>query len=193
MAEASSRGAEWYSCVREARPFRELAKIPEPLRIPRWFVGVLVAVVALGVVLGLLADGSLGFRAASAAFQGSLYAYLAVSLLDLWEHFRLEHYVSGRWLSSVVVPRGESALHGAIVATLVAILTLARPLPPQLELRDWFVLIGPIGFVALGWADELVYHRRRALHREDMLHTVSHLAAAAMLVSIFAAKVVDWG
>ena len=118
--------------------------------------------------------------------------YVAVSLLDLWEHFRLERYVTGRWLTNTVVPRGETVVHGLIVATLVLVITLARPFPERLEWRDWIVLTGPVAFLALGWLDELAYHRRRALHREDMLHTVSHLAAGAVLVSLFASRVVEW-
>ena len=187
---AEDRASEWYTCVRAARPFRELSEIPEPLKIPRWFVLLLAMLIAVGAVLGLSGDGSFAVRVADAAFRASLYSYVAVSLLDLWEHYRLEHHVTGRWLSFVVIPFGESFVHGLIVSTLVTVVVLARPVQASLEWRDWLVLVGPIVFLALGWIDELKYHRRRALHREDMLHTVSHLAAGAMLVGLFASRVV---
>ena len=61
------------------------------------------------------------------------------------------------------------------------VLALSRPLPSVLEPRDWFVLASPLVFLALGWRDEFVYHRRRSVHREDLMHTVAHLAAGAML------------
>jgi hypothetical protein len=27
----------WYTCVRQARPFREVRRLPPELRLPRWF------------------------------------------------------------------------------------------------------------------------------------------------------------
>jgi len=115
-----------------------------------------------------------------------------VSALDIWEHFRLEKHVTGHYLTATVVPIGESLVHGAIGLTLIAFIGLAAPFGDPFRLRDWFVLSAPLLFLALGWCDEIVYHRRRALHREDILHTVSHLAAGTMIASLFASRVIDW-
>jgi len=68
------------------------------------------------------------------------------------------------------------------------LLTLARPLPPSLKMRDYLVLASPALFLVLGWRDELVYHRRRCVHREDIMHTVSHLAAGVMMCSFLTSK-----
>ena len=61
----------------------------------------------------------------------------------------------------------------------------------RLPLPTWMVasVAAPIGHaigwqvIPLGWRDELVYHRQRTDHREDMFHTVGHLAAGVMLTS----------
>ena len=82
-------------------------------------------------------------------------------------------------------------IHTGLVLTLIVALFLARPIAGDVAPRDWFVLGSPLLFLGLGWYDELVYHHRRALHREDILHTISHLAAAVFLVSLFVAKVFD--
>lgn len=183
----------WNTCIRFARPFREVRTLPAELRLPGWFVAVLTASMAAGLITGWMSGAASPLlRFANGAFHASLYGYIVVSFLDAWEHFRLEHHVTGRWIGWTVVPFGESLLHAAIVGTLVATLELARPITSAVALRDWFVLGAPLLFLALGWADELIYHRRRALHREDILHTISHLAAGSMLVSLFVAHVVDW-
>jgi hypothetical protein len=89
---------------------------------------------------------------------------------------------------------GGTANHLATISVLIATLLLARPLPRErLAPRDWFVLFAPGLFLALGWRDELVYHRRRAVHREDMMHTVAHLAAGAMLAGFYATRTIPWG
>lgn len=185
----------WYTCVRAARPFNEVRVIPAELRVPLWFGFSLAAVTVAGAVMGWVSgNGAVGSpeRFTNGAFFSSLYAFVAVSLLDIWEHFRLEKHVSGRYCHWTVIPTGESIIHMLIGAVLVVIIALARPMQTPLEERDWLVLIGPLLFLSLGWCDELIYHRRRALHREDILHTLSHLAAGAMLVSLFAARVISW-
>lgn len=83
-------------------------------------------------------------------------------------------------------------VHEAIVTTIILFAYLARPLSFSLGLIDWFLILAPVPFLTLGFADEIVYHRRRALHRENILHTVSHIVAAAMLASIVAARMIDW-
>lgn len=194
MAEPEDTGnAEWHECIRHARPFDEVRTLPAELRAPWSFkLGVLAACVA-GVVVGVLwTDGPLARQAVGATFYASLYAWVAVAVVDGREHLRLEKHVTGSYLRSVVVPVGESALHVALALTVIGLVWLARPLPEVLELRDWYVLLSPLLFLALGWSDELIFHRRRSLHREDILHTVSHLASGTMLVSLFALHVVRW-
>jgi hypothetical protein len=134
-----------------------------------------------------------GQRLARAVFLGGGLAYLAVSTVDFWEHWRLEKLVSGRWLGWSVVPLGESLNHTATTIVLVSMLVLGRPLRLPLEARDWWVLAAPAVFLFLGWRDELVFHRRRAQHREDIMHTLAHLAAGVMLAGFGASRLVDWG
>lgn len=146
----------------------------------------------LGVVAGALAERSAPRAVVHATFLGSAFGYLATSLLDFALHFRLERQRTGRWLGFTVVPKGESVNHVATVATLVSLLALSRQPPRHPAWRDRWTLAAPAVFLALGWRDELVYHRRRTDHREDMLHTVAHLAAGVMLTSFTALKTACW-
>ncbi len=178
-------------------------RTPRDVRIPAW-LGLSIGAVTLGAMLygwrtrrrTLLGAGACPpapQRAAQAVFTGAGLGYLSTSLVDFWEHFRLEKQQTGRYLASEAVPPGETANHLATISTLVAIFLLARPLPRErLAPRDWFVLLGPALFLGLGWRDELVYHRRRAAHREDMMHTVAHLAAGVMLASFYSTRVIPW-
>jgi len=118
-----------------------------------------------------------------ATFFFSAFSYLIISLIDFWEHFRLEKLATGRYLSMVAVPPGETFNHLLTSLVILGELVLARPLPPQLAPRDWFVVSAPLLFLLLGWRDELVYHRRRCAHREDIMHTTAHLAAGVMMCS----------
>ncbi|MDE0887389.1 MAG: hypothetical protein OSB70_17845 [Myxococcota bacterium] len=117
-----------------------------------------------------------------ACFCASTAAYIFVVALDFNEHVRLEKFVTGRWLGWKVVPLGESALHFGIVGCLVVALSMSFHFT---ALDRIGVLIATIGFFGLGWCDELIYHRRRALHREDILHTVSHLTGGAVFATLF--------
>lgn len=190
---AQERGAAWYTCVRMAQPFDEIAAVPPELKIPAAFVVGVTAAALGGAGLGVVrASGPPLERMAEAIFQGSLTVYVGIAAFDVWEHLRLEKHVTGSYLSSTVVPWPETAIHGAIGATLAGFIQLARPIERKLERRDAFVLLTPHIFLALGWLDELAFHRRRALHREDILHTVSHLSAAALMASLFAARVINW-
>lgn len=191
--DTGERGAAWYTCVRMARPFYEVAAVPLELKIPKKFV--------VGVTAAALGGAGLGFartsgpvlgRVAEAIFQGSLTVYAGIAAFDVLEHLRLEKHVTGGYLSSTVIPWPETAIHVAIGATLAGFIQLARPIDRKLERRDAFVLLTPHLFLALGWLDELAFHRRRALHREDILHTVSHLSAAALMAALFAARVINW-
>src|SRR5262249_15458655 len=157
-------------------------ELPNDLRVPP-------AVIA-GVCVGIAAGAALGFssgppphRILRAIFFASAFAYLVVSLFDFWEHFRLEKAATGKWWSMTVLPLGDTPNHPAPGLVIALLLMMARPLPPILEPRDWFVLSAPALFWLLGWRDELVYHRRRCAHREDLMHTVAHLSAGVMMCS----------
>ncbi len=118
-----------------------------------------------------------------------LVAYAVSALYDLAEHFRLEQAATGRWWTWTVVSPCESALHVAIGLVVAAAAALARPLPDAPELRDLFVLSAPFLFVGLGLADELGFHRRRCAHREDIMHTVSHLLALGVFAALWVGRV----
>src|SRR4029077_15026422 len=98
-------------------------------------------------------------RLARAVFIGAAYGYLTVSLVDFAEHYRLEHALTGRWTTFRAVPLGESINHAATIAVIVGMLALARPVPAVPTWGDWLWLAAPLVYMALGWRDELVYHR----------------------------------
>ncbi len=128
-----------------------------------------------------------------AIFFAAAFAYLAVSSVDFWEHLRLEKVLTGRWLAFSAVPIAETVNHALTTSVLVLTFLLARPFPEVLAPRDWYVVAAPVLYLALGWVDELVYHRRRAVHREDLMHTVSHLAGGAMLTAFYAMRLTRFG
>lgn len=177
----------------EARPFDELGELPAPLRVPRWLGALLAGVMAGGVALGALTSGGrVGLAIVRAIFFGSSFAYLTVSIVDFWEHARLEKLLGGWWLSHRAIPIGETVNHWLTLLVLALAIALARPLPAVLAPRDLYVLAAPALFLALGWRDELGYHRRRARHREDILHTVAHLGAAVMLATFYLMRLYHW-
>ena len=157
----------------------------------------LVAAVAVALAAGgaggaALSVGPAPYRLLRAIFFASAFAYLVLSLLDFWEHFRLERAATGRWWSMTVLPPGETLNHTATGAVIVAMFVLARPLPALPAPRDWFVLTAPALFLALGWRDEVLYHRRRCAHREDIMHTVAHLAAGVMMCTYLSTRLFAW-
>ncbi|MEO6420000.1 MAG: hypothetical protein ABIP39_11360, partial [Polyangiaceae bacterium] len=157
--------------------------VPRALGIP-WSLGAaLTTMVAGGATAGALAERhhALGEQVAHAIFLSSALGYATVSAVDFYEHFRLEKARTGRWLGAQVVPLGETINHALTLVVVLSLLLLARPLRAPIEARDLFVILAPALFLALGWRDEIVYHRRRANHREDILHTVAHLAVGVML------------
>lgn len=125
------------------------------------------------------------------SFFASAFGYLTVSVLDFWEHARLEKKASGRYIAAKAVPIGETINHALTVGTLLTTLVLARPLPLRPQLRDWLSIAALPVYVALGWRDELLFHRKRSKHREDMMHTVAHLAAAGMLGAHYGLRAID--
>lgn len=155
---------------------------------------VALGLVALAVAIaGGLASGlSAPVRVARGVFIGSSAAYGVLALIDFGEHCRLEKQTTGRYLSCKAIPLAETVNHVAIVATVIGFLVLARPYGEHAEARDWFVLAFPVIFLALGWSDELVFHRHRTHQRENIIHTTTHAAAAAMFASTVMYRVVDW-
>jgi hypothetical protein len=178
----------------EVRPFDEVRVVPRPLRVPRPLALAIGGAIAGGQLLGALTHRRrpAGYRVVRSIFFGSAFGYLATSLVDFWEHQRLEKEVTGEYFRWVAVPPGATANHLATIGNVISMLTLARPIRRRPSLRDLWVLAAPGLFMALGWRDELVYHRRRSTHREDIMHTTSHLAAAAMLASLYAMRLPRW-
>ena len=174
-------------------PFAQRESVDPALRPSAAITLAVALALVAGAALGALAStGSLPYRVLRAIFFASAFAYLVLSLLDFWEHFRLERAATGRWWSMAVVPVGESLNHAATGAVILALFVLARPLGPVLAPRDWLVLVAPALFLALGWRDEIVYHRRRCAHREDIMHTVSHLAAGVMMCTYLSTRLFHW-
>lgn len=100
--------------------------MPEELRIPPRFVLGVLAACAAGIVVGIVwTDGPAVRRAVGATFYASLYAWIAVAVIDGREHLRLEKHVTGSYFSCVVVPVGESVLHGALALTVAGLVFLA--------------------------------------------------------------------
>lgn len=174
-------------------PFAERPRADEALRPSAAIVIAVALAVVGGAAAGALgSSGAVAYRVLRAIFFASAFAYLVLSLLDFWEHFRLEKAATGRWWSMMVLPLGETLNHAATGLVIIAMFVLARPLPPTLAPRDWLVLVAPAIFLALGWRDEIVYHRRRCAHREDIMHTVAHLAAGVMMCTYLSSRLFLW-
>lgn len=174
-------------------PFAARERPAAPLRPHAALVAAIAVAVAGGALLGVAtSSGVPAYRALRAIFFASAFAYFVLSMLDFWEHFRLEKAATGRWWSMTVLPLGETLNHAATGLVIIAIFVLARPLPPALEPRDWLVVCAPAIFLALGWRDEVVYHRRRCAHREDIMHTVAHLSAGVMMCTYLSSKLFPW-
>jgi hypothetical protein len=177
-----------------ALPYSARPPLAPSLRMPRWVVRAIAGAVVGGPLVAVATSrgATVGARVTRALLLGGGAAYLTTSLVDFAEHFRLERAATGAWLRSTVVPPGETINHAATIAVIAGALALARPIPRRPAPRDLFVLAAPALFLALGWRDELRFHRRRAVHREDLLHTVSHLAAATMWTGLYAHRLVEW-
>lgn len=166
-----------------ARTFEE-AKRMRRLPLPRWLVASVATPMAAAALFAAIRERDPAQAVVRGTFLASAMGYLSVSLLDFALHFRMERERTGHAIGWKVIPLGESVNHVLTVGTLASLLALARkPRLARYALRDRWTLAAPALFLALGWRDELVYHRRRTDHREDMLHTVSHLAAGVMLTS----------
>jgi len=145
------------------RPFRAMP-LPPSVRIPRWLALALGGALSAGLPVALAPSTPRRTRAVRGLLWSTALSWALLTALDAAEHFRLEKAVTGRWLRFVAVPPSESLLHAAILATNLSALALARPPRSRRggRARRTFRAIGPAVFLALGWLDELVYHRRRA-------------------------------
>lgn len=172
------------------RPFDELRELPAGLRIPPWLAALVVAAACAGVAQSFLTEEGAVVRVFHSSFLGAAYAYLAVSLVDFVEHFRIEKRVTGRYTTFRAIPLGESLNHAATITVILAMMVIARPFPEAPGVRDWLWPAAPALYLVLGWRDELVYHRRRSRHREDIMHTVAHIAAGVMMGGFIALQLV---
>lgn len=173
--------------------FAELRELPPHLTAPPALVIGALAMVAAGIALGQLSEhASAAHGIARSVFFAAAFLYLYMSLVDFWEHFRIEKILTGRYLAATFVPIGESINHGLTTLTVIAIFVLARPLTGPLEPRDYVLLALPGVFLFFGIRDELIYHRRRSYHREDILHTISHLSSGVMMTAFYPSALIDW-
>ncbi len=176
--------------MQEPRPFKDHLEPPADVAIPTWLVVVVIASVVAGVLGGALSDGPITQRLARAAFFGSAIAYASTAVVDFWEHTRIEIAVSGSLFPYNAIPIGEAINHVLNTSLVIAMIVLVGPIELPLDARDVFVLIAPLVFLAFGWHDELIYHRRRCRHREDMMHTVAHQACGMMLTSLYLMRLI---
>lgn len=173
--------------------FDELRALPAHLKLHWLVVVVLILVAALGLAVGaLIPNANPAQSLLSSTFFCAAGLYLTISIIDFREHFRLEKALTGRMLAARAVPLGESINHAGSVTIVALTLVLPRPVTGALELRDAVALALPLAFLALGLRDEVVYHRRRAAHREDILHTTAHLCAGAMFAAWMPLRLVAW-
>ncbi len=167
---------------------------PADVRIPWWVPALCTAAVSAGVGYGLLGDAHVpAERFLKCMYPACGFLYFTLSALDFAEHLRLEKEATGRITSMTAVPFAETVNHLLTVATILAAIVLARPLPAVLATRDLVVLAAPMAFLALGLRDEIAYHRKRAKHREDIMHTTAHLTAGIMWATLYALRLTRWG
>lgn len=169
------------------RPYAGLV-LPASMRIPRWLGGLAIGAAAAGALVGAARAGARTHRLLRAFASASAACYGVVACLDLAEHLRMEKELTGHYLRWDAVPLRESAVHAAIISVNVSSLALARPVRKPERPHEFWVLAAPAVFLALGWIDELAFHRRRATHREDIIHTTEHLAEGVMWTTHYALR-----
>ncbi|MBV9948129.1 MAG: hypothetical protein JOZ69_14840 [Myxococcales bacterium] len=186
--------------TRAARPsaspaaFRETRLDPE-LRLPRWLALSGGAALTAGPLVAWGYGRERGpLRVLRAVLVGSAIAYGITMALDAAEHFRLERAVTGRMLRWRAVPLSESALHLAVLGSLLsAVLMARRPRGRRVRGPDRATVLAPAAFLAIGWLDELVYHRRRVLLREEIIHATEHIAEGMLWTSLYALRMLRKG
>lgn len=170
-------------------PFRE-TRLEPALRIPRWLALAIGGALALGPVLAGARRGEPGrVRALRAILISSAAAYAVNFVLDSAEHFRLEKAATGHYLRWIAVPLGESALHLAVLVDLLTAMATARRPRRRMRGREVGMLLAPALFLAVGWLDELAYHRRRVPLREELIHATEHIAEGTMWTTLYALRV----
>jgi hypothetical protein len=177
----------------EPRVFKDITELPEHLQIPSWLWTGIVLVVLIGLLMGCIADAKHPVETVgNCVFFPSAFLYFFMSMIDFCEHFRIEKQLTGTYFGAEFVPVGETINHGITTLIIVMLFVLGRPLSFPLEMRDYILLSLPGLFLFFGVRDEVKYHRVRSHHREDIMHTVSHLSAGVMLASYMAVTLVDW-
>ena len=179
----------WTPATAPIAPFRDTHLDPG-LRIPRWLALSGGATLALAAAVGVAIRAPAPVRALRGILASSTAAYAITFALDLAEHLRLEKALTGHRLRWTAVPLSESAVHTALLVNLVAaVATARRPRRARaLRRRDRTMLLAPAVFLAVGWLDELVYHRRRAPMREQIIHAVEHIAEGMMWTTLYALR-----
>ncbi len=130
------------------------------VKIPWWLWAIGAVAIAAGIAVGVLTGSGVVMQAVRATFFASAFAYFTTSMVDFREHFVFEKQLTASYFSMRAIPIGETINHTLTALVIVGIFVLARPIGRTVEPRDWFVLVAPAIFLALGWRDELAYHRK---------------------------------
>jgi hypothetical protein len=162
--------------------------VPRSTHVPRWTWLAIIAAAAAPLGAWLTHRKPAPIKVLRATLFASTLAYLGTVALDFAEHFRLEKEATGSYFRWVAVPLSESVVHASILLTNFSAFLLARPVRRVRRPSDAWILVAPGVFLALGWIDELVYHRRRSPHREDIIHTTEHLAEGVMWTTLYASR-----
>lgn len=158
------------------------------MQIPRWLAALFAGAAAAGLATGWRARDALPWRILRGAHVASTLAYLVLGTMDLAEHLRLERDATGHALRWAVVPASESVLHAGVIASNLSLL-FARPFRRRTHLLDVWFGIAPAVFLALGCADELLFHRKRVPHREAVIHGAQHLVEGILWATTYATRV----
>jgi hypothetical protein len=172
------------------KPFRQ-TRTDRALRIPRWLALATGAALSVGPILAVSSRGaSPRVRLLRGVLGSSAAAYVLTVVLDAAEHLRLEKAVTGHYLRWQAVPLGESLLHTGILADVALAAASVRHPRRLLRPRDRAMLLAPAAFLAVGWLDEIVYHRRRVGLREEVIHALEHISEGMMWTALYALRFV---
>lgn len=176
------------ACGPAVEPFGR-TRLDPALRIPRWLALALGGAFAIGPIVAVAHRREKpAVRALRAILASSASAYAIAAALDAAEHFRLEKALTGHYLRWRAVPLGESLLHVGIFADLFSAVAATRRPGRAMRHRDRVAVLAPAAFLAIGWLDELVYHRRRVPLREEIIHATEHIAEGMMWTALYALR-----